>query len=316
VGIETGPEHDATTLEVVVADSAGACFGVLNAIEIAREHRQPILGPLVHNPEVVQGLAAQGIPILERYSEVDPAATPGLVITAHGYPRDRKDELAAQGVEVHDATCPVLLRGVYRHIERLNAEGFHIFLVGDPRHAEIIASQSYGTRISVVYTEDEARVVPEGLGQTVAMCQTTLTRGHFDTIVSVLQEKYPDLRVMDTRCRPVKNQQEAVEELAQWVDGFIVLGGLDSSNTRNLARIAARRLGERVHHIDRPEKLTAEMLEGMRRVGVGGGTSTPRDQIDALLERISEVFPGEVRVRADRDRGGDHAILPVDEDGA
>lgn len=302
------------SLEVIVADSAGTCFGVEKAIDMALDRRKPILGPLVHNPLVVQNLASQGISILERYQEVTPEeGVDSVVITAHGYPKQAKQKLADQGIEVNDATCPVLLNGVYRHIQRFDDKGYHIFLVGNPNHAEIIASRSYGEHVTVVYTEEEAEAVDEGLGQTVAMCQTTITREKFDKIVAVLQQKYPDLKVMDTRCRPVKNQQEAVYDLARWVDGFIILGGYESSNTTNLARIARKFLGEKVWHVDHPDKITADMLEGLSTVGIGGGTSTPKEQIDQAKARIREVFDGEVLYRKDKERGGDVEVLPVDD---
>lgn len=309
------PSPVPATLEVIVADSAGTCFGVEKAIDMALDKRKPILGPLVHNPLVVNDLASQGIRILERYRDLTPEdEISSVVITAHGYPKQLKAQLQDSGIEVNDATCPVLLRGVYRHIERYDEQGFHIFLVGNPNHAEIIASRSYGNNVTVVYTPEDAESVSDDLGKTVAMCQTTLTRAKFDAIVAVLQKKYPDMKVMDTRCRPVKNQQEAVEDLAKWVDGFIILGGYESSNTTNLARIARKYLGDKVWHVDRPEKITAEMLEGLTTLGIGGGTSTPKAQIDAARQRVAEVFDGRVLFRADKKRGGDVEVLPVDDD--
>ena len=218
-------EADAT-LEVIVADSAGTCFGVEKAIDMALDRRQPILGPLVHNPVIIQNLSNQGIQILERYQSVSAGeGIDAVVITAHGYPKDLKEKLKENGITVNDATCPVLLRGVYRHIERYDQQGYHIFLVGNPNHAEIIASRSYGSDVTVVYSAQDAAEVDDGYDKTIAMCQTTITREKFDAIVGALHKKYPDMKVMDTRCRPVKNQQEAVDDLASWVDGFIILGG-------------------------------------------------------------------------------------------
>lgn len=311
--MSTHVEPEPATLEVIVADSAGTCFGVEKAIDMALDRRKPILGPLVHNPLVVKNLADQGIQILERYQEVDPKGVGSVVITAHGYPKQAKQDLADKGIEVNDATCPVLLNGVYRHIQRYDDQGYHIFLVGNPNHAEIIASRSYAEHVTVVYTEEDAEAVDDSYGKTVAMCQTTITREKFDKIVAALQKTYPDLKVMDTRCRPVKNQQEAVNDLARWVDGFIILGGYESSNTTNLARIARKYLGDKVWHIDHPDKITAEMLDGLSTVGIGGGTSTPKAQIDQARQRIADVFEGTVLQRQDKERGGDMEVLPVDD---
>jgi len=289
-------------LEVVVATSAGTCFGVEDAIALAQEKRKPILGPLVHNPAVIQSLSDQGIPILERYKDLtDAEGLKGItevVITAHGYPKHLKEELKAKGIAYHDATCPILLRWVYRHIERFEAEGFHIFLVGNPNHAEIIASRTYGSRITVVYSQEDVDAIPAGLGKTVAICQTTIMREKFQKIVDAIRKgPYPDVKAVDTRCKPVRNQQEAVESLAQWVDAMLILGGYNSSNTTSLANIARKYLPQKTYHIDLPEHIPADILLGIRTLGIGAGTSTPKPQIEAAKRRIVELHPGTVVFR-------------------
>ena len=294
-------------LEVIVARSAGTCFGVEDAIEMAVAQKQPILGPIVHNRLVVDSLARQGIPVLERYSDLDSLAAQGVnevVITAHGYPKELKEELIGRGIRYHDATCPVLLKWVYGKISRFEAEGFRVILVGNPDHAEIIASRSYGSEILVVYSDEDVAALPDDLGdQTVAICQTTITEAKFQHLVSEIRRtKYPDLRAIDTRCKPVKNQQEAVERLAQWVDAMIIVGGFNSSNTSNLARIAKRYLPERTYHVDSPTLVEREWLAGIRHLGIGAGTSTPKEQIQAVMRRVGELHDGPVRYsREDRD---------------
>ncbi|MDO8494516.1 MAG: hypothetical protein Q7S68_04185, partial [Deltaproteobacteria bacterium] len=107
------------TLEVILAHSAGTCFGVQAAIDIAEDKRRPVLGPLVHNPQIVNDLAKQGIPILERYTDLSKLKEEGVdevIITAHGYPKELKEELVKSGIKYHDATCPVLLKWVYGKI--------------------------------------------------------------------------------------------------------------------------------------------------------------------------------------------------------
>jgi 4-hydroxy-3-methylbut-2-enyl diphosphate reductase len=296
-------------LEIIVAHSAGTCFGVEDAIALAREQRQPILGPIVHNPIVVGELARQGIPILDRYADLEALAEQGIdevVITAHGYPKELKAELARRGVTYHDATCPVLLKWVYGKIRRFEEEGYKVILVGNPDHAEIIASRSYGTGIRVVYSDEDVDKLREDLGpKTVAICQTTITRDKFQHLVERIRAtKYPNLKAIDTRCKPVKNQQEAVERLAQWVDAMIIVGGFDSSNTTNLARIARKYLPDRTHHVDSVDLIRRDWLDGVSHLGVGGGTSTPKAQIQAVQRRIAELFDGRVTYRRE-DRDGE-----------
>ncbi len=197
-----------SALEVIVARSAGTCFGVEAAIELAETHRKPILGPIVHNPQIVDDLAKKGIPILERYQDIDTLLEQDIrevVITAHGYPKEIKEELIRKGIQFNDATCPVLLKWVYRKIRTFESQGFHIILIGNPNHAEIIASRSYGNNIHVVYSKEEADRLPDGLEKTIAICQTTITKEKFEMLVQYIRDtKYPKMKAVDTRCKPVK----------------------------------------------------------------------------------------------------------------
>ena len=302
-------------LEVIVGNSAGTCFGVEAAIKIAEREKKPILGPLVHNPQIVNDLAQEGIPILERYENLDGMEGKGLdevIITAHGYPRQLKEALVARGIRFHDATCPVLLKWVYKKIEKFDKEGYHIVLIGNPDHAEIIASRSYSDRIDVVYSEEDVDGLPDDLGKTMAICQTTITEEKLGRLVGYIrQTKYPDIEVVDTRCKPVKNQQEAVQSLAQWVDAMLVIGGFDSSNTTNLANIAAEFLPDSTHHIDSPDLIDPEWLEGIEHLGIAAGTSTPKSQIDAVKQRVAELFDGRVVFRKEED---DESPMFLDDD--
>lgn len=301
------------TLEVIVARSAGTCFGVEAAIRLAKTHRKPILGPIVHNPKIVQDLAADGIPILERYQDLDTLQDKGIqdvVITAHGYPKELKEKILGMGIQFHDATCPVLLKWVYQKIHLFEERGFSIILIGNPHHAEIIASRSYGKNIHVVYSEEEVDKLPDQLGNTIAICQTTITREKFEKLVDYIRaKKYPDMKAVDTRCKPVKNQQQAVSDLAQWVDAMLIIGGYDSSNTTNLARLAKKYLPERTYHIDSPELVKLEWLDGITHLGIGAGTSTPKSQIDEIQRKVAEIFPGKVFFRKE---GSDGEILDGD----
>jgi len=300
---------DAPALEVIVARSAGTCFGVEDAIDMARERKQAILGPIVHNRLVVEALAREGIPVLERYADLEEltrGSVREVVITAHGYPRELKEDLQRRGIVYHDATCPVLLKWVYGKIRRFEADGYRVILVGNPTHAEIIASRSYGTDIHVVYSDEDVDALPDDLGErTVAFCQTTITRAKFEHLVERIRtSKYPALKAVDTRCKPVKNQQDAVARLAQWVDAMIVVGGFSSSNTTNLARISRRWLPQATYHVDSAGLLRPEWLAGIAHLGIAAGTSTPKDQIQAVQRRIGELWPGPVAYRRE-DRDGE-----------
>jgi 4-hydroxy-3-methylbut-2-enyl diphosphate reductase len=300
-------------LEVIVARSAGTCFGVEAAIDLAEAHRQPILGPIVHNPQIVANLAEKGIPIYERYQDLGDLKREGVkevVITAHGYPKELKEALHDMGIQFHDATCPVLLKWVYRKILTFEQQGYSIILIGNPNHAEIIASRSYGTNIRVVYSEEDVDALPDDLGKTVAICQTTITKEKFEYLVDYIREtKCPAMRAIDTRCKPVKNQQQAVEDLAQWVDAILIIGGFNSSNTTNLANLAKKYLPTSTYHIDSPDLIREEWLKGVRHLGIGAGTSTPKSQINDVQQKIAKLSKIPVYFRQE---GKDGEILDDD----
>ena len=305
-------------LEVILAHSAGTCFGVQGAIDIAQDKRKPILGPLVHNPKIVSDLAKDGIPIYERYTELDSLKAEGVrevIITAHGYPKELKQALVDQGIEFHDATCPVLLKWVYGKIATFEKEGYSIILVGNPKHAEIIASRSYGEHIYVVYSQEEVDQLPKNLEKVVAICQTTITRDKFEGLVQYIREtKYPHLKAVDTRCKPVKNQQTAVEMLAQWVDAMIIIGGYNSSNTTNLAKLAKKFLPEATYHVDDAKLVQLDWFKNIKHLGLGAGTSTPKEQIHEVQQKILEIYPGEVIFRQENRDGEvlDSDFTPAD----
>lgn len=300
-------------LEVILAHSAGTCFGVQGAIDIAEDKRKPILGPLVHNPKTVSDLAQQGIPILERYTDLEAIKKEGVnevIITAHGYPKEIKEELRRQGIRYHDATCPVLLKWVYSKIEYFEKEGYNIIIVGNPKHAEIIASRTYGKKTHVVYSEEEIDQLPQDLGKVVAICQTTITRDKFERLVDYIRKtKYPLLKAVDTRCKPVKNQQGAVEMLAKWVDAMVIIGGYNSSNTTNLARLAKKYLPDGTYYIDTADLFDPRWFEGVRHLGLGAGTSTPKAQIKEVQQKILDLYPGKVLFRQESREG---EILDID----
>lgn len=306
-------------LEVILAHSAGTCFGVQAAIDIAEDKRKPILGPLVHNPIIVNDLAKQDIPILERYTDLEKLKSEGLqevIITAHGYPKELKEALVKSGIQFHDATCPVLLKWVYSKIEQFEGQGYDVIIVGNPKHAEIIASRTYGSRTYVVYSEEEIDQLPSGLEKVVAICQTTITREKFEKLVDYMREtKYPALKAIDTRCKPVKNQQEAVEMLAKWVDAMVIVGGYNSSNTTNLAKLSQKYLPEATYHIDDANLLKQDWLSGIKHLGLGAGTSTPKSQIKEVQQKILEIYPGKVLFRQESREGEilDADFTPSDE---
>lgn len=272
-------------MEVVLAEHAGACYGVQRALDMAHAVMEEgksasTLGPLIHNPKVVDSLAAKGMSVIDRASDAEGGC---VVIRSHGVTPEERDELKAQDVEIIDATCPHVSRA-QKAAADLAGAGCHVIVVGEQGHPEVEGLMAYAgqvdARVDVALTaEDLPADIEAPVGVVV---QTTQTRGNLDNVLEGLAARGIEPLVKDTICSATRQRQEAAEALASHVDAMVVLGGKNSSNTTRLAEICSR-VCERTYHVESPEELRSIDLSGCARVGVSAGASTPEDQIEEMV---------------------------------
>jgi len=278
-----------TTLEpprravrILRAVHLGMCFGVRDAITLALEEsrRQPltILGELVHNESVVSDLRARGIGIEEQAAAV---RTPAVMITAHGASDKALERARSRGLEVLQATCP-LVHFAHRAVRQLAREGFYPVIVGQRGHVEVRGLTEDLAEFDVVLTEEEVRLLAERARFGVAS-QTTQPVEKVRRLVEAIRRRFPrsEVRFVDTVCQPTKQRQSSAVEVARASDVVVVVGGAHSNNTRELAA-TCRRYCARVHHVQGADDLRAEWFEEAATVGLTAGTSTPDDIIDAV----------------------------------
>jgi 4-hydroxy-3-methylbut-2-enyl diphosphate reductase len=278
-----------TTLEpprravrILRAVHLGMCFGVRDAITLALEEsrRQPltILGELVHNESVVRDLRARGIGIEEQAAAV---RTPAVMITAHGASDKALERARSRGLEVLQATCP-LVHFAHRAVRQLAREGFHPVIVGQRGHVEVRGLTEDLAEFDVVLTEEDVRLLAERARFGVAS-QTTQPVDKVRRLVEAIRRRFPrsEVRFVDTVCQPTKQRQASAVEVARASDVVVVVGGAHSNNTRELAA-TCRRYCARVHHVQGADDLRAEWFEDAATVGLTAGTSTPDDIIDAV----------------------------------
>ena len=255
-------------MKVMVADKAGACYGVERALELARRAAEkatsPVhtLGALIHNPAVVAELAREGVSAVDRPEDAEPGSV--LVMRAHGVTPDIERRAADGGLVIVDATCP-FVKKVHRAVELLSNEGDQVVVVGGSS-AEL-ESLEFGRRVGVV-------------------AQTTLERSVLRDVVSALVGRCGELRVIDTICEATRERQQAAAELAAASDVMIVVGGRSSANTRHLADVCARHCAV-THHVESAEELDSAWFEGARTVGITAGASTPAEQIEAVRSALA-----------------------------
>ena len=275
-------------MKIIRAVHLGMCFGVRDAIALALRGAEAgpvtVLGELVHNETVLAGLRARGVVVAERVEEV---TTRAAMITAHGASRAALARARAAGLEVAEATCP-LVRSAHRALEGLVAAGFHPVIIGRREHVEVRGMTGDLADYDVVLTGAEVDALRERPRFGV-VAHTTQPIDRVEGLVRLLRRRFPasEVRFADTVCRPTKERQEAAVELARAADVVIVVGGARSNNTRELAA-TCRRDCARVWQIETAGELRAEWVAGAGVVGVTAGTSTPDRVIDEVEARLRE----------------------------
>lgn len=275
-------------MKILKAEHLGMCFGVRDAIALAREtaQQQPltILGDLVHNETVLAELRAGGIQFAQQPECI---GTRTVMITAHGTSEKTLNETRARGFHVLEATCP-LVHVAHRALAKLVLEGAHPVVIGKRDHVEVRGLTGDFAAFDVVLSpEDILRLSEKPCFGVVA--QTTQPIERVRELVQMIRQRFPrsDVRFVDTVCQPTKQRQNAAVELAQHCDVVIVIGGVHSNNTKELVATCAKHC-PRVHHIQTAADLRPEWFRETDTVGLTAGTSTPDQLINEVSQRLNQ----------------------------
>lgn len=279
-----------SALRVMMAESYGMCFGVRDAVSLAlgaaRNGELTVLGELAHNPAVLQRLATAGV---ERTPSLEPP--PGarrVMITAHGASHAAKERLRSSGLELLDATCP-LVAHAHRMLQRLAASGYFPIVIGRADHVEVRGLVGDLAEHAVIASEADVDAFPETLASSRlgVVSQTTQPLERVLALVDYLRTRFPhaEVKFIDTVCAPTKERQTAARRLGSSCPVVIVVGGRGSNNTRQLVR-ACELEGARAYQVEGPDDLRAEWVSGVEQVGLTGGTSTPDEVVEAVRQAL------------------------------
>ncbi len=278
-------------MQVKLARKLGFCFGVERAIKAAedtlarRGGEISSLGEIIHNRQVVERLARQGLRVIDHPDE----ATGKVLIRSHGEAPEVFETLRRRGVEIVDATC-VLVKRAQKVVAQLAEEGYQVVVIGQPEHPEVKAVCAYAPGVICVDTSEDLDRLPAG-GKLGIVCQTTHSPQHFGEVVGrIVSRGYPEVRIVNTLCREVRDRQAAAVELAGEVDVMFVLGGRQSANTRQLARLCAEE-GVPTHHLEGWHEFRPEMAAGKKVAGVTAGASTPKWVIEEFVRNLRAFDP-------------------------
>jgi 4-hydroxy-3-methylbut-2-enyl diphosphate reductase len=292
------PGHGA---EIVLAQPRGFCAGVDRAIDIVERalelHGAPIYvrHEIVHNRFVVEDLRAKGAVFIE---ELDQAPAGGIVVfSAHGVSKAVRAEAESRGLQVFDATCPLVTK-VHIEVERMRAAGREIIMIGHKGHPEVEGTlgQSADGMYLVETTEDVAALQVNDPTMLAFVTQTTLSVDDASVVAEALRAKYP--KIIEPKksdiCYATQNRQDAVKVMAPESDLVLVVGSANSSNSNRLREVAER-MGIPAYLIDGPESIEPAWLVDRKRIGITAGASAPELLVQQVIDRLKTL--GAISVR-------------------
>jgi len=277
-------------MNIIVAKSAGYCFGVRDAVNIAYETAEKygsvyMLGDIVHNERVVADLEKAGAKVVKNLDEV-PKDSP-VLFRAHGTKTDIWDEAKKKNLKVIDATCP-LVHEIHHEVKKLEEEKRQIIIIGDHGHDEVVAIADQVTkRKPIIISNPEEAMELRRYKRAGIVSQSTQMIENLQDIMDVLLQKVYDLRFVNTICFPTKRNHERIKELSVNCDLMIVIGSFTSANSKRLTELAIQR-NDNSFQVTGKEDLKKEWFYNIENVGISAGASTPDYLIEEVKNQIKE----------------------------
>ena len=283
-------------MEVIVAKTAGFCFGVKRAVEKVYEQiefgKKPIYtyGPIIHNEVVVNDLDAKGVKVIDTKEELSALKEGVVVIRSHGVGKEIYDILNGNGVEIVDATCP-FVKKIHNIVAEQNAAGRQVIIVGDEKHPEVQGIKGWGNAETMVITSFE-EFENLAISQDVPLClvaQTTFNYNKFQELVEKFSRTSYDINVLNTICNATQERQVEAKKVASQVDVMLVIGGKHSSNTQKLYEICQKEC-KNTYYIQTVGDLNPECISSACNVGITAGASTPNNIIEEVHTNVRVKF--------------------------
>ncbi|OGX24606.1 MAG: 4-hydroxy-3-methylbut-2-enyl diphosphate reductase [Omnitrophica WOR_2 bacterium RIFCSPHIGHO2_02_FULL_45_21] len=279
-------------MKITIAKSAGFCFGVKRAIDIALESaarskdRVYMLGDIVHNENVVKNIERAGI---EKTRKLNNPRIGSLLIRAHGSSKKIIEKAGRLGLKIIDATCP-MVKEIHNIAIDMDSRGYKIIVIGDYKHDEVqgIVGQIKHKAIVLQGLADIKKKVPKRMQKSAVVVQSTQNLEKVLKMQELLKERVDDLQFFNTICSPTRLKQAEIKTLPKASDCIIVIGSKTSANTKRLYQIA-KSINKNSYWINSPDELKKKWLRGAKSVGITAGASTPDETIAAIKERIQEI---------------------------
>ena len=276
--------------EVILAKSAGFCFGVKRAVDTVYEQTGKknvyTFGPIIHNEEVVKDLEKKGVFVINIMEELDDITEGTVIIRSHGVSSAVYEALQKKGVEIVDATCPFVLK-IHNIVKQESANGKQIVIIGNEKHPEVEGIMGWSkTQVHVVDTAEKAQNLQlDPQREVCIVSQTTFNYNKFKELVEIISEKGYNIIIRNTICNATEERQTEAREIAKRVDAMIVVGGSSSSNTRKLYEICKNECKD-TYYIQTLNDLDMTSLGKADCIGITAGASTPNNIIQEVYTNV------------------------------
>lgn len=267
-------------MQIKIAECAGFCFGVKRAINIAENALKRLkakdniysLGPIIHNPQVVEGLFKKGLQVI---SDLEKIKDGTVIISSHGAPLEALKDIKKKGIKLIDATCP-FVKYAQNIVKGLKKDGYRIIIVGDSAHPEIKALKSIAGK------DKKSKKIG-------VISQTTQNKENYiNEIKNILGEDFSEVKVFNTICNDTSKRQLATRSLLKDCDLMIVIGGKNSANTRRLWQIC-KESGVNSFHIETELEMKKKWFKGKNCIGITSGASTPDLMVKNVITKINKL---------------------------
>lgn len=279
-------------MEIIVAKSAGFCFGVNNAVKLVNELIEKendgiyTYGPIIHNDQVVEQLSAKGVQKVEDLNDVVEGRH--IVIRAHGVAPEIYDIIKDKGLKLNDATCPYVKK-IHNLVNEKCKEGYEVIIVGDKDHPEVVGIKGWcENKASIVNSLEDVDKLDIKGDKVCVVAQTTLSKQKWEEIIERLEKKFEGLIKYDTICNATSRRQNEASDISRMVDMMIIIGGNSSSNTQKLYEICKKNCPN-TYKVETSGDLPPVDIKKIKKIGISAGASTPDWVIEEVIKKMSDL---------------------------
>jgi 4-hydroxy-3-methylbut-2-enyl diphosphate reductase len=299
-------------MEILVAKSAGYCYGVQNAIDkvddsISKYNKSIYtLGPIIHNKQVIDKFESQGVFAIK---DIDETSEGIIIIRSHGVQPSVYEHIKSKNLEIVDATCPYV-KNIQQKVEKYYKQGYQIIIIGSKEHPEVVGVNGWCNNTALIIDSIEQAKNISYYKKICVVSQTTIIQENFSQIISNIVFKSKEIVIFNTICKATKTRQDETKQLSKIVDAMIIIGGYHSSNTQKLVNICKEHCNN-IFHIETYKDISLSELKKYNKVGITAGASTPDWIIKEVIKKMEKEMNNQENVQIDFEESLDESMVRI-----